>query len=64
MKLVTFGKTYPPHSVGDQRLVPDALAEQLAAEGVLSASQPFGPPEVAPQKPRRPIGVRDSRLAR
>jgi len=64
MKLVTFGRPMAPHSVGDQRFVSDEVAADLQAKGVLSDSQPFGPPEVAPQKPRRPIGARDSRMAK
>ena len=44
MKHVTFRKPMIPHNVGDRRLVPDALAARLEAEGLIEPNPPDFPP--------------------
>lgn len=60
MKHVTFIKPMIPHNVGDRRLVPDAIAARLEAEGRIAPNPPdFPPAKVAGQatppagKPKR-----------
>lgn len=71
MKHVTFGVAEHPYSVGDKRVVPDGVAEQLQDRGLISACEPWpvrqrsGPqkgkrPEV---RPERPAGALDKRMA-
>ena len=55
MKHVTFTKPMIPHNVGDRRLVPDAVAARLEAEGV-DRAEPAGLPALERRRPRR--GVR------
>ena len=55
MKHVTFTKPMIPHNVGDRRLVPDAVAARLEAEGAIEPNPPDFPP-VERRRPRR--GVR------
>jgi hypothetical protein len=52
MMHVTFGEAVSPFGVGDKRLVPADVAEQLEREGKLSACEPFPSEEDAP--PRKP----------
>lgn len=71
MRLVTFGRAVVPHGVGDTRLVPDAVAASLEADGLISASEPWpaapAPAATRPSrptlKPRRPASRSDKRLA-
>ena len=44
MKHVTFTKPMIPHHVVDRRLVPDAVAARLEAEGVIAPNPPDFPP--------------------
>jgi hypothetical protein len=44
MKHVTFTKPMIPHNVGDRRLVPDAVAARLEAEGAIEPNPPDFPP--------------------
>lgn len=63
MMLVTFSEPMVPYGVGDTRLVPDDVAENLKRDGVISSAEPWPPsgeappaPVVgAPQKPARPV---------
>lgn len=72
MKLVTFAGAMAPYVAGEKRLVPDALAGELEAQGALTASEAWPPhartpAAVAPRRPvisvRRPSGAPDSRKA-
>jgi hypothetical protein len=76
MKLVTFARPMAPYCAGETRLVEDAVAARLEADGALSASETW--PEVAPDeansvrapkrkavKPERPAsGLFDQRSVR
>ena len=44
MKHVTFTRPMIPHNVGDRRLVPDAVAARLEAEGLIEPDPPDFPP--------------------
>jgi hypothetical protein len=44
MKHVTFIKPMIPHNIGDRRLVPDAVAARLEAEGLIAPNPPDFPP--------------------
>lgn len=59
MKLVKFTTAMSPHSVGEERVVPDDVAERLVKNGEATA-RPFPPPDLAPmvqravEAPKRP----------
>lgn len=41
MKIVEFTRDMAPHGIGDTRIVPDLLAEMLAAEGAVTNVRPW-----------------------
>jgi hypothetical protein len=65
MKHVTFARAMPPQAIGDRRLVPDAAAAALEAEGWIHPNPPSWPaiqhndpapaPSPAPVAKRPPI---------
>lgn len=74
--MVTFAKPMAPHVVGEQRLVPTAIAEDLERDGMISAAEPWPPraPNEPPAKPTvierlvpaplRPQPARDQRMVK
>lgn len=72
MKLVTFAKTVLPHRPGERLVVPDDVAEGMAARGEISGSEDWPQRKTAsPERPKRPIlnlkrptGTPDRRQAR
>jgi hypothetical protein len=56
MKHVTFTRDMCPHVAGETRVLPDAIAAQLEAEGAIKASPPDWPAAAAP-----PAETRDMR---
>ena len=56
MRHVTFATAQAPFGAGDKRLVPDEVAEELEAAGVLEANEPWPKPAPgAAAKPKRPV---------
>ena len=63
MKIVEFTRDMAPHVAGESRIVPDLLAEILAAEGSITNVRPW-PPEPRPSDPTQRYLTRVKRAAK
>jgi hypothetical protein len=52
VKLVTFARDMHPHRAGDTRLLPDAVADRLLAEGEATQAQDWPARSSVPASPR------------